>query len=416
MEQLYLKGRVVFLRLDLNVPLSDDGKIMDTTRIDNALPTIRYCLERAARLVICSHLGRPEGKKDPQYSLEPVGAYLAEMLNWEVVLVEGFDEGVGHFVSHGVDKSVALLENIRFDAGEEANDKDFARRLSRLGEVYINDAFGVCHRKHASVHALPSRLSECGVGFLIRKELKYLDRLLNKPPRPFFLVVGGSKVTDKLLAMDNLIDTANTILVGGAMAYAFLKAQDKEIGKSKCEHKGVAAAQQILRKAKRKGVRVILPVDHLVVDPEKDPKFQSPRVVQSIPSNAIALDIGPETIRIFTAALEEAESVFWNGPMGLFENPKYAKGTEKLGACIAGLSALKIAGGGDTVRAIKSNGSIINSDRAFDLVSTGGGASLAYLEGKPLPALSILKNIQKREFEPMDEEEENDMRRKKSYE
>jgi len=387
-----IKGRRVFLRLDLNVPISFDGetkKIDDDTRIREALPTIQYCVEQgASKIILCSHLGRPDGKRHPKFSLEPVAKRLAELLDKDVLLSEeAVGEGIHQMILHSKEHQIILLENIRFYPEEEANDMDFARQLSHLAEVYVNDAFGTAHRKHASTYGMPSVMTECASGFLIEKELKFLNKLLESPAHPYVLVTGGSKVTDKLKALENLLNYVDRVVIGGAMAYAFLAAKKIPIGKSKCEAEGVTAAAMILKKAETHKVEVVLPVDHKVAFPANDPDFKNPSVVTQISDDAVALDIGPLSTELFAKAVGDARTIFWNGPVGFFEKEQYAGGTIALARAITEAKAVKVAGGGDTLSAIAHFGL---SDR-FDLCSTGGGASLKYLEGRGLPCIEILK-------------------------
>lgn len=390
-RDLDLKGKKVFLRLDLNVPISGEGehKVIDEdTRIREALPTIQYCLEQGAKVILCSHLGRPDGKRHPKYSLEPVAKRLAELLDRDVLLSEEcVGEGVHQMIHHSKEHQVILLENIRYYPEEEANDPDFARSLSQLADIYVSDAFGTAHRKHASTYGMPAVMTEKAAGLLIEKELKFLTRLLEGPAHPYVLVVGGSKVTDKLKAVENLLNYVDKVVIGGAMAYAFLSAQKKSIGKSKCEAEGIAAAEIILTKAQARKVEVLLPVDHLVAFPIKDPDLAHPVTVDVIPNDAAALDIGPTTIERFTAAVAGARTIFWNGPMGFFEKEQYSGGTRAMAEAICASGAVKVAGGGDTLSAVATFGL---GDR-FDLLSTGGGASLKYLEGRGLPGIEILK-------------------------
>lgn len=391
-KQLKLKGRRVFLRLDLNVPISGEGankKIDDDTRIREALPTIKHCLEQgASKIILCSHLGRPDGKRHQKYSLEPVAKRLAELLERDVLLSdEAIGEGVHQMITHSKEHQVILLENIRFYAEEEANDMEFARQLSHLGEVYVSDAFGTAHRKHASTYGMPSVMTECASGFLIDKELKFLNKLIEGPAHPYVLVAGGSKVTDKLKALENLLNYVDRVVIGGAMAYAFLAAKKMPIGKSKCEAEGVAAAEQILKKAEAHKVEVILPIDHKIAYPAKDPEFKDVSVVKQIPDDAAAFDIGPLTIELFQKAVGDARTIFWNGPVGFFEKEQYAGGTIALARAITEAKAVKVAGGGDTLSAIQHFGLA----ERFDLLSTGGGASLKYLEGRGLPGIEVLK-------------------------
>lgn len=395
-KSLKLKGRRVFLRLDLNVPISMqetaqgmEKKIDDDTRIREALPTIQYCIDQgASKIILCSHLGRPDGKRGPKFSLEPVAKRLAELLDREVLLSDdAVGDGVHQMITHSKEHQVILLENIRFYSEEEANDKEFARQLSHLGEVYISDAFGTAHRKHASTYGMPSVMTECASGFLIDKELKFLNKLIETPAHPYVLVAGGSKVTDKLKALENLLNYVDRVVIGGAMAYAFLAAKKIPIGKSKCEAEGIAAAEQILKKAEAHKVEVILPVDHKIAFPAKDPEFKEVSVVDKIPDEAAAFDIGPKTIELFQRAVGDARTIFWNGPVGFFEKEQFAGGSIALARAITEAKAVKVAGGGDTLSAIQAFGL---ADR-FDLLSTGGGASLKYLEGRGLPGIEVLK-------------------------
>ena len=389
--ELNLEGRKVFLRLDLNVPISGEGEnkvIDDDTRIREALPSIKYCLEQNAKVVLCSHLGRPDGKRHSKYSLEPVAKHLANLLERDVLLSEEcVGEGVHQMIKHSKEHQIVMLENIRYYPEEEANDMNFARALSHLADVYISDAFGTAHRKHASTYGMPSLMTECGSGFLIDKELKFLNRLIESPAHPYVLVVGGSKVTDKLKAVENLMNFVDRVVIGGAMAYAFLAAKQIPIGKSKCEAEGVAAAEMILKRAETHKVEVLLPVDHRIVFPGKDPEFLAPITAEQIPAEGVALDIGPKTMEIFAKAVADAKTIFWNGPMGFFEKPLYSEGSLRIARAIAESEAIKVAGGGDTLSAIA--GFSLN-DR-FDLLSTGGGASLKYLEGRGLPGIEVLK-------------------------
>lgn len=391
-NELNIKGRRVFIRVDFNVPISGEGenkKIDDDTRIREALPTILYCIEQgASKIVLCSHLGRPDGHRLVKYSLEPVAKHLAVLLDRDVLLSEeAVGEGVHQMVHHSKEHQVILLENIRFYPEEEANDMNFARQLSHLGDVYVSDAFGTAHRKHASTYGMPSVMNECAAGFLIDKELKFLNRLLESPAHPYVLIAGGAKVTDKLKAVDHLLNFVDRVIIGGAMAYPFLQAQGQTIGKSKCEPEGASAAEQILKKALAHKVEVFLPVDHKIAYPAKDPEFSDVSIVEQIPDDAAAFDIGPKTIANFSAAVSDARTLFWNGPMGFFEKEQFAGGTLALARAIAESKSVKVAGGGDTLSAIASFG----LENRFDLCSTGGGASLKYLEGRGLPGVEILK-------------------------
>lgn len=365
-RNLHIKQRPVLIRVDFNVPLNG-GEVADANRITESLPTIKYAISEGAKVVLASHLGRPDGKKDERYSMEPVAHVLAKLLEKEVTLAEDcIGEGIEMMAKWMKGGDVLLLENLRFHAGEEANDPTFAHALARLAEVYVTDAFGTAHRKHASTYGVPSFMQEKGAGLLVEKELKFLDPLLKAPEKPFWAILGGSKVSDKLKTIESLLERVQGIAIGGAMAFSFMRAAGKQEppgGKAPTAD-DVTAAGVISREAKRRGVKLFLPVDF--VD---------------------SFDIGPDTVKRFSEAVAEAKTIFWNGPMGKFEDPKYAEGTHGLARAVAKLSAVKIVGGGDTVSAIKSCGVAEN----FDHLSTGGGAVLEYLEGKGLPGIEILK-------------------------
>lgn len=371
-RDLDLSNRAVFMRLDFNVPLSapdanGERQIEDDSRIQESLATIRYAVEKGAKVVLASHLGRPDGKVKPEFSLEPVANRLATLLGQEVTLADDcIGDGIELMVQSLKNGQILLLENLRFHPGEEGNDFEFAKKLARLGEIYVTDAFGTAHRKHASTHGVPSILINRGVGFLIEKELKFLDPLLYQPKKPFVAVLGGSKVSDKIKTIESLIRRVDGILVGGAMAHAFWIAQGDTIpaGAKHPKPEEIEAARSIMRDAKRREIDLIVPSD----------------------TNQ-GFDIGPDTIKKFCAYLEKAKTIFWNGPLGWFEKEEYSQGTFEVARYIAGLEALKIVGGGDTVSAVKKAGC---ADR-FDHLSTGGGAVLEYLEGNSLPGIDIMK-------------------------
>ncbi len=367
-----LAGKVVFLRLDLNVPLSEPDaeghrKIEDDSRIQEALPTIRYAVEQGAKLVLASHLGRPDGKRKPEYSLLPVANHLAELLQQEVTLAEEcVGDGIELMVQSMKNGQILLLENLRFYPGEEANDPEFSRKLAKLAQIYINDAFGTAHRKHASTYGVPSLILERGLGLLMAKELKFLEPLLHQPKKPFYALLGGSKVSDKIKTIETLVRKVDGLLIGGAMAHAFWAVQGDAIPADAKHPKpeDIEAARSILRDARRREIPVYVPLD----------------------TNK-GFDIGPKTIEKFGEVLANAGTIFWNGPLGWFEKPEYAQGTFGVARAIAETTAIKVVGGGDTVSAIKKSGF---ADR-FDHLSTGGGAVLEYLEGNGLPGIDILK-------------------------
>lgn len=387
-QELSITGRPLFLRLDLNVPLSSpdpEGEchIEDDTRIQESLPTIRYAIEKGARIVLASHLGRPDGKKVPHLSLEPVAKRLAVLLGQEVTLADDcVGDGIELMVKGLKNGQVLLLENLRFYPGEEANEPEFARRLARLGEVYINDAFGTAHRKHASTYGVPSLLLERGIGFLMDKEIRFLEPLLNKPKKPFITVLGGSKVTTKIKTVESLIRQVDGLLIGGAMAHAFWAAQGDTIpaGAKQPKSEEVEAARSVMRDARKREIALVVPLD----------------------TNQ-GFDIGTKTIQKFSEILARAETIFWNGPLGFFEKPEFSTGTFEIAKAIAQTQAIKIAGGGDTISAIKQAG----VDSQFDHLSTGGGAVLEYLEGNSLPGIDILRLNQRELIQiqrPMQEE------------
>lgn len=372
-----LAGQRVFIRVDFNVPLSEPDasgvrSVEDDSRIAEALPTLRYAMEQGAKVILASHLGRPKAKVDPAFSLEPAAQRLSKLLGAEVTLADDcVGEGIELMAKNLKNGQVLMLENLRFHGEEEANDPKFANQLMRLTDIYVNDAFGTAHRKHASTYGLPSIAPRKGMGFLIEKELKYLDPLLDQPAKPFIAILGGSKVSDKIKTIDALMRTVNGILIGGAMAHAFSVANGETLpeGAKKPAPEDVEAARSVMREAKRRELRLELPVD----------------------MNQ-GFDIGPKTILRFQAALSGAKTAFWNGPLGWFEKPEYAKGTFEIAKALAELDAVKVVGGGDTVSAVKQSG---YADR-FHHLSTGGGAVLEYLEGHGLPGIDILKVLPNR--------------------
>ncbi len=384
-NQIELKGKKVLARFDFNVPLSN-GKITDTSRVDLALPTIKYILESGAeKLTLMSHHGRPKGQVNMDYSLEPVANYLAEQLGEEVILTESaIDNGVKELLTIKTTK-IVLLQNLRFHPEEEANDLDFAKSLSEYGEVYVNDAFGAAHRKHASVHAINTYYSgNAYAGLLLQKEIDSLDQILNQPAKPFVAVVGGAKVSDKIKTIEKLLVSVDNLIIGGAMAYPFLKAKGFKVGKSLCSDDDVKLAKSII-KADRGG-KLVLPLDHIVSTEFGGAPSECTAI--NIEDDKMALDIGPSTIVKYSDVLKNSKTVLWNGPMGAFENKDYAKGTYGLCEVIAGLeSAFTLVGGGDSVSAANKSGF---ADK-FSHVSTGGGASLEYIEKGELPGVQALK-------------------------
>ena len=383
-------GQRVFVRVDFNVPLSSSGEITDFTRIDAALPTIQKLISDGAKVVLASHLGRPKGQRVNSMSLSPVAPVLAQKLGVPVLFLDDcIGEDVESAVNHLENGQVALLENLRFHKGETENDPDFATSLSALADAYVNDAFGTAHRAHASTFGIAKRVPSRFSGYLIEKELEYLGDKTNQPERPFTVILGGAKVSDKIMVIDKLLDKADTIIIGGAMAYTFAIANGKKVGDSLCEPDKVDLASSALEKAKDKGVRFLLPVDTLItnaLDFDAKTLGETQVVEGDIPDGWEGVDIGPKTIDIYQDAVAGAKTVLWNGPMGVFEIPDSSKGTFAVASAVADSDSVSIIGGGDSVKAINSSGV---ADRV-SFMSTGGGASLEFLEGKELPGVQVL--------------------------
>ncbi|MHB8788513.1 MAG: phosphoglycerate kinase [Desulfobulbaceae bacterium] len=387
-RELALAGKRVLVRVDFNVPLDESGAITDDIRIRMALPTLRYALDQKARLILCSHLGKPKGKPVAAASLAPVAEALANMLQQPVKLApDCIGPEVEAMAAALRDGEVVLLENLRYHAGEEANDPEFARQLAALGEVYVNDAFAVSHRAHASVAAVTAHFADRkGAGMLLQKEMDYFRRAMADPVRPLVAIVGGAKVSSKLGALENMLDKVDRLLIGGAMANTFLKSQGFEVGASKVEDDLLDAARQILARAGEKGVKVYLPVDVIAADRFAADAVNKQVTVQDIPAGWMALDIGPATVTLFTEALADAKTIVWNGPMGAFEMDAFARGTMALAHVVASAQALSITGGGDSNAAVKKSGEAEN----ISYMSTGGGAFLELMEGKTLPGVAAL--------------------------
>jgi phosphoglycerate kinase len=393
-RDLPIENKRVFLRVDFNVPL-DGAKVTDDSRIREALPTIRHALERGARLVCGSHLGRPKKGPDPRLSLEPCAARLAELLGQEVTLPEDCVGDAAKKVVYDLrGGQVCLLENLRFHPEEEKDDDGFSRELAQLADVYVDDAFGAVHRAHASVHGLAKLYRERGCGFLLEKEIAALGKLVDAPDKPYVAVLGGAKVSDKIAVVESLLARVDALVVGGAMANTFLAARSKNMGMSLVEGEKLALARTILDKARDRTVEVLLPVD-VVVARSRDALAGEPVSVDAIPAEAMALDIGPRSVQQFARSFGGAKTIFWNGPMGLFEKTPFSSGTFGVARAIAESGAFTVVGGGDSAAAVHAAGEEIAAKMKH--ISTGGGASLELIEGKKLPGIEVLRTADRGE-------------------
>ena len=384
-DQIDLRGKRVFVRVDFNVPLKA-GKVTDDTRIREALPTIEYAMKQEAKpLILASHLGRPKGKPNPELSLAPVAQHLSELIDKKVAHANDcVGDEVGKLISSAAEGEVILLENLRFHAEEEKNDQDFSRALASLADIYINDAFGAAHRAHASTSGMAAFVGQRAAGFLMKKEIEHLEKALHNPEKPFLVILGGAKVSDKIGVIENLLDKASGFLIGGAMAYTFMQARGDKTGTSRVESDKFDLALRILKESQARKNLFLLPTDHVIT--ESLESGDGSRMTTEIPDGWMGVDIGPETTNRYTEEIGKAKTILWNGPMGVFETEPFDKGTRAIAEAIAESSAFSLIGGGDSVAAVKQFGL---GDR-MGHISTGGGASLEFLEGKELPGIKAL--------------------------
>ncbi|MGQ9798014.1 MAG: phosphoglycerate kinase [Ignavibacterium sp.] len=391
-DKVDLKNKRVLVRVDFNVPLDENLNITDDTRIVESLPTIKKIIAEGGKAILMSHLGRPKGGPNPKYSLKPTAKRLSELLGKEVKLApDCIGEEVKSIVNQMQNGDVLILENVRFHPEEEKNDPEFAKQLAELGDVYINDAFGSAHRAHASTEGVTKFINTNAAGYLMQKELEYLGTAVTNPKRPYTAILGGAKISGKIDVINNLLDKVDTLIIGGAMAFTFFKAQGKEIGKSLLEEEKIELAKEVLQKVKSLGVKFLLPVDIIVASEFKNDSPASIVSVDSIPSDKTGLDIGPETIKLFREEILRSKTVVWNGPMGVFEFDNFSKGTFAIAEALAEATsngAITVIGGGDSAAAIAKAGL---KDKVSH-VSTGGGASLEFLEGKILPGVAALND------------------------
>jgi phosphoglycerate kinase len=382
-----VKGKRVLVRVDFNVPVDDQGQITDDTRIKAAIPTIKNLSDRGAKVILASHFGRPKGVPNPKYKMDVMAARLQELIGKKVIKV---DDCIGDIPQKAIadlpEGGIVLLENVRFYKEEEANDSGFSKKLAELAEMYVNDAFGTAHRAHASTAGVADYLKPAVAGYLMEKELSIMGKAISNPERPFVAILGGAKVADKIGVISNLLEKVDTLIIGGGMAYTFLKAKGYEIGRSLLDAERVGFAKEMMDKASAKGVKILLPVDAMVTDDFKNPTTNKVVKVDAIPSDMEGVDIGPETMALFSAAVKEAKTVVWNGPMGVFELPQFAVGTKAIAQAMADSGAITIVGGGDSAAAVEQLGFA----EKMTHISTGGGASLEFLEGKVLPGVAAL--------------------------
>jgi len=387
-KDIDVKSKRVLVRVDFNVPLDKELNITDDKRIVASLATIKYLIDKGAKVILMSHLGRPKGERIPEFSLKPVANRLTHLLGKQVKML---DDCIGEQVLGEVkqleDKDIVLLENLRFHKEETKNDPNFSKELASLGEIFINDAFGTCHRAHSSTEGITHYLSSVS-GFLVEKEIEYFQGVLTQPKKPFLFILGGAKIADKIPVIENMMDRADSIIIGGAMAYTFMKVKGTDVGSSRLEPEMFDTVKKIFDKAQEKGIDLLLPIDHVVTDSIEEPTSIKITEGPSIDEGFIGVDIGPKTQQLFGSRIREAQTIVWNGPVGIFENDKFCAGTKKIALDIAQSNATSVIGGGDTAAAVAK----FSLADKMSHISTGGGASLEYLEGKVLPGIAALKD------------------------
>lgn len=389
-EDLNVTGKRVLVRCDFNVPMNDKGEITDDRRIRSALPTIEYIINNGGKAIVMSHLGRPKGEPNPKYTLEPVAKRLGELLNKDVIFAKDdmvAGEITKEIVNNMKNSDVVLLENTRYRKEEEKNGEEFAKQLASLGDMFVNDAFGTAHRAHASNVGLSSQLPSAS-GYLVKKEIEIMGKAMSNPERPFVAILGGAKVSDKINVIENFLDKVDSLLIGGGMAYTFLKAQGLEIGKSLVEEDKIELAKNLLEKARVKNVNLVLPLDMVVAKEFKNETEFRTVDVDKMPEDMMGLDIGEKTIEAFSEIIKSAKTILWNGPMGVFEMSNFAKGTNAIAKAMSESNGITIVGGGDSAAAVEQAG----LDHKMTHVSTGGGASLEFFEGKVLPGIAAIED------------------------
>lgn len=389
LEEIDVKGKTVFLRVDFNVPLDENLNIRDDTRIQASLPTIKYLLQKGARLVVASHLGRPKGQFNPKMSLKPVAGRLGQLLPGTSIIMapDVIGPEVNRLKSGLKEGELLLLENVRFYKQETDNDPEFSRKLAEGCQVFVNDAFGSCHRAHASVVGIASFIPEKAAGYLLKKEVDYLKKITDNPQKPFVAILGGAKIEDKIPVLDSLVTKADALLIGGAMAYTFLKARGLEVGKSLVEEDKLEIAGQIMKKAEDNRVKLLLPLDHVLAVSIDSREVAAVADSYPLPDNLMGVDIGPKTVAEYGKLIQSARTIFWNGPLGVFEVEAFARGTMEIAAAVAGSGALSVVGGGDSIAAIQKSGLA----EKISHISTGGGASLEFVAYGTLPGIEALE-------------------------